>query len=369
MLQPGGAASDTQVESAPVAQWPPAPILGTPTAEDLQRYAAGPSIFDRPAVQMFFGSGRKGEPLDEATRRRLTRWGIAGLVLCLLAVGSQALESAAFSKDSGLETSYEFSYEDESCVGRCLVAEYEQAPTPDDADYSEPAPYEETQEPVPTTQPSLDADCRSENSDPRVRTQDAKTTRAVNRQWRRIEAWLKVHAPRSYRTLGKPAKAESIAAAQAQTGLRFPDDLRASLLRHDGAAVVDDTWGFGFFGHWNLSTQEIRDTWRGLCESDDEDEVEPVDPRSEWWDGRMIPFGADGMGDHLVIDSVKRDVGETDHEGSMSFTPGGVRIRSYYALLKATADALENGGSIGYWKPRKVADELDWEVRTKTNSR
>jgi hypothetical protein len=76
----------------------------------------------------------------------------------------------------------------------------------------------------------------------------------------------------------------------------------------------------------------------------------------------MLPFGADGMGDHLVIDSVWRDVGDTDHEGSMSFRPGGVRIHSYYALLKATADALENGGSIGFWKPEVVAGELDWEV-------
>lgn len=313
---------------------------------------------------MFFGGGQKGEPLDEATRRRLTRWGIAGLALCLLVVGSQALEFVTFSKDDGVETIGEISYQEEPCdIERCLVAEYEQAPTPDDNDYSEPAQYVERQEPVPAAQPSLDADCRPENRTPRVRKLDAKATRAVNRQWQRIEAWLKAHAPRSYRTLGKPGKAESIAAAEAQMGLRFPDDLRASLLRHDGAAVVDDTSPFGFLGNGNLNLQGIRDTWRRLCEMDDEDEGEPADPRSEWWDGRMLPFGSDGVGNRLVIDSVKRDVGETDHEGSMSFMPGGVRIRSYYALLKATADAMENGGSIGYWKPRTVADELDWDIR------
>ncbi|MFG1682966.1 SMI1/KNR4 family protein [Nonomuraea sp. NPDC049269] len=351
VAQPGAAASE-----ASVARWPPVPILGTPTAEDLERYAAEPSIFERPAIQMVFGGGQKREPLDEATRRRLTRWGAAGLALCLLAVGSQALESATFSKDSGLETSGEISYE--PCIAApCWAAELEQAPATDDADYPEPTQVGETQE------PSLDADCRPESRNPRVRKLDATMTRAVNRQWQRIEAWLKVHAPKSYRTLSKPGKAESIAAAEAETGLRFPDDLWASLLRHDGAAVADDTWAFGFLGNWNLSLQEIRDTWRGLCEIDGEDEEEMADPRSDWWDGRMLPFGADGMGDHLVIDSVKRDVGETDHEGSMSFTPGGVRIRSYYALLKATADALENGGSIGYWKPRTVADELDWDVR------
>ncbi|MBT2227285.1 SMI1/KNR4 family protein [Nonomuraea sp. NEAU-A123] len=362
--QQDGAPLPAQVESGSVARWPPVPILGTPTAEDLERYAAEPSIFDRPAVGMIFGGGRKREPLDDATRRRLTRWGIAGLALCLLAVGSQALESVTFSKDGGVETTEEIWHQDEPCIaGVCWAPEIEQAPAPDDGDYSEPVKYVETQEPVPASQPSLDADCRPESRNPRVRKLDAKATRAVNRQWQRIEAWLKAHAPRSYRTLGKPGKAESIAAAEAQTGLRFPDDLRASLLRHDGAAVVDDTWAFGFLGNWSLSLQGIRDTWRGLCEIDDEDEEEPADPRSDWWDGRMLPFGADGMGNHLVIDSVKHDVGETDHEGSMSFTPGGAHIRSYYALLKATADAMENGGSIGYWKPRTVAGELDWDVR------
>jgi cell wall assembly regulator SMI1 len=70
----------------------------------------------------------------------------------------------------------------------------------------------------------------------------------VNRQWRRIEAWLKTNAPRSHRTLGKPGKAETIAAAEARMGLPFPDDLRASLLRHDGTVFVKDTWGFGFLG-------------------------------------------------------------------------------------------------------------------------
>ena len=76
----------------------------------------------------------------------------------------------------------------------------------------------------------------------------------------------------------------------------------------------------------------------------------------------MIPFGADGSGNHLVIDSVVGDVGDTDHEGSMSFTPGAIRIGSYYELLKATANALETGGSIGYWKAEAVDGELEWNI-------
>ena len=92
-------------------------------------------------------------------------------------------------------------------------------------------------------------------------------TRAVNRQWRRIETWLKANAPKSYSTLGKPGRARTIAVAEAQMGLRFPDDLRASLLRHDGAVSAKDAWAFGFLGNWNQGVRGIRDTWRGRARS------------------------------------------------------------------------------------------------------
>ncbi|MBB5781202.1 cell wall assembly regulator SMI1 [Nonomuraea jabiensis] len=113
-------------------------------------------------------------------------------------------------------------------------------------------------------------------------------------------------------------------------GLRFPDDLRASLLRHDGSVFLDDTWASGFLGNSNASVAEILDNWRGLCEIDGDNEGDgsDADARTEWWDGRMLAVGADGMGNHLVVDSVQRDVGTTDHEGSMS------------SLLRATADAM-----------------------------
>ncbi len=351
-------------------QWPPAPILGTPTAEDLQRYATEPPFFDRPAFTRFFERGEPREPLDAATRRRLARWGMAGLALVLLAGGTQVLESAVFSKETAVEEHHwemawhPYAFQDGPCTQdgvSCLVGETEQVTVPDAVHFPEPTGDGEPQEPVPAGESRPDADCRPGRAEPRVRKLDAKVTRAVDRQWRRIEAWLKTNAPRSHRTLGKPGSAATIAVAEAQMGLRFPDDLRASLLRHDGAVMAQDAWGFGFLGNANLSVREIRDTWRKLCGIDGDDQA-PPDPRTEWWDGRMVPFGSDGSGNHLVIDSVRRDVGGTDHEGSMSFTPGDERIRSYHALLKATADAMESGGSIGYWKPREVGGELDWEV-------
>jgi cell wall assembly regulator SMI1 len=362
--------SPAQNGSEPVSRWPPTPVLGVPTAEDLKRYAVIPSAF-RSALEGFFG-GPPREPLDGATRCRLNRWGIAGLALLLLAGGTQALEAAVFSKGTEIEAFEQVAgFRDGPCAENwpdhltaCFVADEEWAFTPNNDDLSQSTQDGETQEPVPDYGPAPDADCHPKPGTPEVRPITPKVTRAVNRQWRRIETWLKINAPRSYRTLGKPGNAETIAAAERQMGLRFPDDLRASLLRHDGAVFLKDTWAFGFLGDANLGVQDIRDTWQQLCEIDAEDMVdgEFPDPRTEWWDGRMIPFSSDGMGDHLVIDSVKRDVGDTDHEGSMHFTPVGIRIRSYYALLKATADALEASGSIGYMKPKPVDGELEWEV-------
>lgn len=313
-----------------------------------------------------FEEGEPRQPLDEAVRRTLTRWGVAGLALVLLAGGAQVLESAVFSKETGGEASVvspSAELYDVPCADvlpdisdACSFAEIETLEVPDS---SGEAPWQ-----VPGYESVPDADCRPENAAPRERKLNTKVARAVDRQWRRVEAWLKTNAPRTYRTLGKPGEPEAIAAAEAEMGSLFPDDLRASLLRHDGVVHLNDIEAFGFLGNSNASVREIRDTWRRLClvEGEDDGTQGFPDPRSEWWDGRMLPFGSDGLGDHLVVDSVKRDVGVTDHEGSMSFTPGGVRIRSYYALLKATADALEDGGSIGYWKPQAVAGELRWKA-------
>jgi len=316
----------------PVAPWPPAPILGTPTAEDLRRYATGPTLVDHPAFVRFVEGSEPRQPLEEATRRYLARWAVIGLVLAALAAGTYVVESRVYSKHPvGAE---------EAVVST--------PPTPD---------------PAPTWSPDLD--CRPPGAEPRRRALDPKVVRAVNRQWRRIEAWLRINAPRTYATLGKPGRAGTIAVAEAQMGLRFPDDLRASLLRHNGVVRSRDTAAFGFLGKPYLSVREIRDHWRLLCETDQEDQSDGgvADPRAQWWDGRMIPFAENGMGDHLVIDSVAGDVGSSEQEGTMSFRPGEVAIPSYYALLKATADAMENGGSIGHWRPERVAGELGWKAR------
>ncbi|MFD8528870.1 SMI1/KNR4 family protein [Streptosporangium canum] len=391
-IAPGsGLGPEVEAVPAPSPQWPPAPILGTPTADDLKRYAV------RPYIPRFLApDSPPRKPLDDLTRRRLTRWGAVAVALCLLVFGTQALENATFSKDGtttsseGVEYTEEHFFDEDSrdvLDGRdCTPA----SPVPGGRLHSLCAaetdltgmdsgggenvltfPGSLSATPVPeetsvsgegqeASGPEPDQDCAPVVRTPAARKVSPRVTRAVNRQWARIERWLKANAPASRRTLRGPAKARTIAVAEAQMGLRFPNDLRASLLRHNGAAAVGGTWPFGFLSNGFLGVREIRDTWRMLCEIDGEEDGS--DPRTEWWDGRMIPFGSDGSGNHLVADSVMRDVGETDHEGQMSFTPGGIPIRSHYALLKAVADAMETDGAVGYWKPGVTEGELDWDV-------
>ncbi|GAA2912821.1 hypothetical protein GCM10010517_79370 [Streptosporangium fragile] len=314
---------------------------------------------------------------SEAARRRLLRWGAVGLGLCVLLFGAQLLGTAAFSKGPDTQAADPVG-EARGVVDPCFPQGPERYPAdaPRDGEcgpglrlYTQPPDRPRTPTPAPSPGDGLtaaqvrDEDCHPRVGTPRVRPVSPRVTRAVNRQWLRIERWLRANAPETHRTLAGPGRARTIAIAEAQMGLRFPDDLRASLLRHDGAVSLGQVQPFGFLGNGSLGVRGIRDTWRQLCGTDGEaDGGEGADPRADRWDGRMIPFGVDGSGDHLVIDSIRRDVGDADHESGMSFTPGGIRIRSYYALLKATADALETGGSVGHWKPGVADGVLRWET-------
>ncbi|MEU8249456.1 SMI1/KNR4 family protein [Nonomuraea sp. NPDC048916] len=213
------------------------------------------------------------------------------------------------------------------------------------------APESGAPEPVAATPPSTvpDPACRPERRPVAVRPIDPKVRRAVDRQWRRIEGWLKARAPRTYVTLGHPGRARTIAIAEAQTGLDFPDDLRASLLRHNG------TGGFGL-GPTAPSSgiREIRDLWRDLCRLDPADVGH--EPREEWWNGRMIPFAYRADMGYGLIDSQVGDVGWDDLVAGRTFPA----MPSYYALLRATADALEQDGQVGGWVPRVTRGTLRW---------
>ncbi|MEV4010051.1 hypothetical protein AB0J35_06115 [Nonomuraea angiospora] len=154
-----------------------------------------------------------------------------------------------------------------------------------------------------------------------VRPISPRVRAAVNRQWRRIERWLREHAPRTYASLGAPGRAGTLALAEAQTGLEFPDDLRASLLRHNGMSGPPGA-RFSFGGEQVRGVREIRDQWRENCAS----RVGRGDPV-----GRLIRVGT-----LIEVDA------DTGHVVASMVGPEPI-WPSYHAMLRDTADALEKG--------------------------
>ncbi|SEL19323.1 hypothetical protein [Nonomuraea pusilla] len=208
-------------------------------------------------------------------------------------------------------------------------------------------------QPAPTmpTTPAPDPAC----TPPRHRVVDARavdpaTRRAVNRQWQRIERWLKTHAPRSHGLLGAPGRARTIAVAEAQTGVDYPDDLRASLLRHNGSAGLS-ALGFWEGGARHLGIRQIRDAWRAMCARGG---------AAGGWNGLMIPVfrlgaAAPGTLPYVVVDSRDGTVGWDD-----GVTGTAPRMASTYTMLRRVADALERGTPIAGRRPVAVRGVLRW---------
>ncbi|MFI7124064.1 hypothetical protein ACIBQ1_00130 [Nonomuraea sp. NPDC050153] len=166
---------------------------------------------------------------------------------------------------------------------------------------------------------------------PRVRA-------AVNRQWRRIERWLRAYAPRTYASLGAPGRAGTVALAEAQTGLEFPDDLRASLLRHNGVSGPPAA-RFGFGGEQMRGVREIRDRWREDCAA----RAGRGDPI-----GRVLRVG--------TLTEVDADTGQVvaPAVGPEPIWP------SYHGMLRDVADALEKGRPVLGARPTVEDGLLRW---------
>ncbi|MFF3664615.1 SMI1/KNR4 family protein [Microtetraspora malaysiensis] len=288
-------------------------------------------------------------PEPVRSRRRLHRLVGAAVVVCLLALGVRYVEATTFHEDP--LTSAGARHPDSApCVGDGCLGSGVGAVT-SATDGADPENHVQPEEkPDPACAPTVGR--------PVVRPVRPRVTRAVNRQWRRIERWLKANAPRTFRTLRPPARAGTIAVAEAQMGVRFPDDLRASLLRHNGSRVTPETGGLRLYRYGMSGVKEIRDTWRHLCRQEGVDYTD--DPRDEWWSGRMIPVGDDQNGEYLLVDSVRRDVAGSIAENGGTFT-GGPGWTSYYALLRTVADALVSGQPIkGRLAPQVTDGALGW---------
>lgn len=170
------------------------------------------------------------------------------------------------------------------------------------------------------------------------------TTDLVAASWDRIDAWLRVHAPRTFASLGAPAAEAEIRAAEADLGLVFPADLVASLRRHDGAAEGTEAFRLPT-GDRLLGVREIvaaTEFLRTAAADLDEESAE------FYWLPGYAQFGSYGVtADGLTVDcrpggslgAIGRFFDETGTDFGQADSLGG--------YLEGVADQLERGPVAG----------------------
>lgn len=121
--QAGGTAGGGGSSEAGKERWPPVPVLGRPTADDLARYDTPP-----PRVPDLSGLPPLPRlPEEPRARRKVLRWTTAAAALCALFVLAQWLDDAVFGRyEMPVGTSYYVDqvetpgmriYEGEPCLG------------------------------------------------------------------------------------------------------------------------------------------------------------------------------------------------------------------------------------------------------------
>ena len=167
----------------------------------------------------------------------------------------------------------------------------------------------------------------------------------MDETWNRIEAWLEQHAPGVRELLGKPASESSIAKVEQAMSVRWPEDLRASLRRHNGQLDAG-----GLVGGWQLyGLDEMLGEWRTYegdrGQHDLDSFVEPHPAiRSVYWDARWVPVAGLGSSDVVCVDLAPAEGGRVG-QVIMRWKDGerGVLAPSFGAWLSTFADDLVAG--------------------------
>jgi len=161
----------------------------------------------------------------------------------------------------------------------------------------------------------------------------------VNKAWDKIEAWFAKNDPTA--KLNPGASASDIHDLETKINLTIPEDLKVSLLRHNG--VADPHWSKG-----NLnSIEEIIREWEGWADME-EDEMADAGPKDNeyiqpyFWSKLWIPIDADGAGNGAVVDTnpgPKGKVGQVLHFDH-GMGPSGPLYLSFADYLEDACDSL-----------------------------
>ncbi len=163
----------------------------------------------------------------------------------------------------------------------------------------------------------------------------------VNAAWNRIEKWYAEKAPDI--ELGAVAAAADITAVETHLGLALPEELKASLMRHNGVK----NWPRGEL----LSVGRIKNDWDDYADLLDEGTFDDILGKENdfiqkcWWNKSWVPIDADGNGNLTFLDlnpGSKGVVGQViymDQEEGPSLP----LFADFAAYLENTAEMLEGG--------------------------
>ncbi len=201
----------------------------------------------------------------------------------------------------------------------------------------------------------------------------------IANNWKRIELWLTTNAPEALEYLKGPATEDAIGRAEAKLRLKLPDDVRASLLVHDGSANPTSDYGIaeGFVLYSLDKVIKTRELMHRLRASGDipaslDREAEP-DPgvRPVWWHDNWIPVAANTS---RVLVCVDLDPAPGGSFGQLVLYISDTSDRkviapSFAAWLERIATRLESGTivarrddtgeleAIGGWHPDEETDD------------
>lgn len=156
----------------------------------------------------------------------------------------------------------------------------------------------------------------------------AKSTVSVDHVWDKIEEWLKKNSPKLFADLKPGATEQELKEFEKKTGLKLPDDYRASLKRHNGEVSLTSYTYLsvtGSFTDWEMMTQLDE---QGKFKDAEIEGTSDLKLKPVWWSKGWIPFAEDSGGNMLCLDS---DPGKRGRIGQVLYMElqGGPRASKY----------------------------------------
>ena len=131
-------------------------------------------------------------------------------------------------------------------------------------------------------------------------------TSNIGNLWSEIEGHLAAHAETVLPTLNPPASEAEIKSLERFTGEPIPEDLRESLLIHNGQSDPSRLQILCDAGTL-LSVADMHRVWTFLTDTDAG--MGPPPNGIVWWNPKYLPF-TDYEGDHLCLDRRPDSLGE-----------------------------------------------------------